>query len=219
MPKLRPWKKASLKVITKIEWEAEHRPKRMLRMIIIVRMRTSGSYFMDVLRSNNPDLRTIYWEIKNSQERDDSTRFHLKVVEMSAELLRARGYKAFWLLGQIEFKLERSYGSAGRSDNQAETRTSTTRAKATGSSQSTKTRNEPNEQLDPTEKNQVKEKADNAESEGKTTTAKSILSKYQVNTPALSKDGLSGASPTIGTSKIPTEGSEESNPVNSSAEM
>lgn len=218
VPKLKPWRKASLKVVTRIEWEAEHKPKRMIRMNVIVPWRATGSYFMDVLRSNNPDLRTKYWEIKNVQERDDSTRFHLKVDEMSVELLRARGYKAFWLLDEIEFRLDRSYGGAGGSDKQAETRTSTT-AKATVTSRSTKTRNEPNVSMDSTGKNQVKEKADNVETGVKTRTANSTPSKNKVPIPAPSKGGLGGASPVTGTSNDPTGGSKEPNPVNCSTSM
>ena len=86
------------------------KPMRMLRMSVIVPWRTNGKYFMDVLRSHNPDLKTRYWEIKHVQERSDSTKFQLKVDEESAEILRSRNFRAYWLVHQIEFKMERGGG-------------------------------------------------------------------------------------------------------------
>lgn len=60
VPRLKPWKNATLTVVTISEWEAMNRPKKMLRMSVIVSWRSTGCYFMDVLRSNNPELRTKY---------------------------------------------------------------------------------------------------------------------------------------------------------------
>lgn len=113
VPRLKPWKNAALIIITMSEWEAINRPGRMMRMSVIVQWRTSGKYFMDVLRSNNPELRTKYWEIKNIQNRGDSTKLHLKVDEVSADLLRSWNYKAHWLLDVAEFRLERGNGVPG----------------------------------------------------------------------------------------------------------
>lgn len=107
VPTMRPWKNATLKVVTMDEWETMNRPKRMLRMCVTVPWRTTGNYFMDVLRSNNPELRTRYWEIKNVQDRGNSTRLYLKVDDVSAELLESWGFKAYWLLDSIEFKYDR----------------------------------------------------------------------------------------------------------------
>lgn len=131
VPQLKPWRKASLKVMTKVEWETMHKPKRMLRMSVVVPWPATGAYFMDVLRSNNPELKTKYWEIKNVHDRGDGTKFYLKVDEVSAELLRARGYKAFWLLDVIQFKLERAYGGAGGSNTQAGAGTSSAKSSST----------------------------------------------------------------------------------------
>lgn len=66
---------------------------------------------MDVFRSNNPGLRTKYWEIKNTQNWNDKTKFNLKVDEVSGELLRVNCYKVHWLLDAIEFKMERGNGA------------------------------------------------------------------------------------------------------------
>lgn len=110
-PKLKPWRQAALKLLTKNEWEAICKPKRMFRMSVIVPWRTTGAYFMEILRSNNPGLRTKYWEIKNTQNWDDSTKFTLKIDEVSAEILRFNGYKVHWLLDVIEFRLERGKGA------------------------------------------------------------------------------------------------------------
>lgn len=108
VPKLNPWKNAALRLVTKSEWETICKPKRMVRMNVLVPWCTTSSYFMDVLRSNNPELRTKYWEIKNVQSWSDSTKFHLKIDETSVELLKAKGFKAHWLLDVVEFKFARN---------------------------------------------------------------------------------------------------------------
>lgn len=109
VPKLKPWRDAALRVVSKSEWQTMCKPKRMIRMSVIVPWQTTGSYFLDILRSNNPELRTSYWEIKHTQHWDKSTKFHLKVDETSVQLLQARNYRVHWLLDVIVFKIERGH--------------------------------------------------------------------------------------------------------------
>lgn len=129
VPKLKPWRKSvPLRLVTKSEWEAICKPKRMLKMSVFVPWRTTGSYFMEVLRSNNPELKTKYWEIKNTQNWYEGTKLILRVDEVSVEILRAKNWKAFWLLDFIEFKLEKGYRppAAAVGASQSESKTGTT---------------------------------------------------------------------------------------------
>lgn len=105
VPRLKPWENASLKLMKKSEWEKK---KKMVRMSVVVPWQTSGNYFLDVLRSNNPNLKTRDWDINYVELRGDSTAIFLKVDEVSAEILRHNNYKAFWLLDEIKFAPRRS---------------------------------------------------------------------------------------------------------------
>lgn len=106
-PRLRPWRLARLKLVTKAEWEAEYKPKRMLRMSVVVPWRATATYFMQVLRSNNPFLKTRNWEVRHSEDWGDRTKFYLKVDETSVEMLRERNFRVHWLLNVITFRLDR----------------------------------------------------------------------------------------------------------------
>lgn len=107
-PKLKPWKNASLTLITIQEWETMMSNRKMFRMSVKVPWRTTGGYFLDVLRAHNPELRTKYWDIKSIQDRGEYTMIFLKVDEISLESLRSRSFKAHWLLDELVFKLERA---------------------------------------------------------------------------------------------------------------
>lgn len=108
VPKLRPFKEPALKIITQLEWEAAYKPKRMMRMSVIVPWETTPAYFMQVLRSNNPFLKTRYWEVKHVENWGERTKICLKVDDTSVDMLKERNFKAFWLLNVIKFKLERT---------------------------------------------------------------------------------------------------------------
>lgn len=60
VPRPNPWEGASLRLIRKEEWETE-RQSKMVRVSVVVPWRTTGNYFLDILRSNNPNLRTRCW--------------------------------------------------------------------------------------------------------------------------------------------------------------
>lgn len=128
VPKLKPWKNAALRLITKDEWETIYKPKRMIRMSVLVPWCTTSAYFMNVLRSNNPELRTKYWEIKNVQSWNNSTKFHLKIDETSVELLKAKGFKAHWLLDVVEFKFARNRPSTAEAGSSTQTTATVTDA-------------------------------------------------------------------------------------------
>lgn len=63
VPKLEPFRKASLKLMRKMEWEASHKPKKMLPMSVSVPWKTTTKYFLDVLRAHNLFLQTKYWDV------------------------------------------------------------------------------------------------------------------------------------------------------------
>lgn len=118
VPRLRPWNGASLKLLTKREWDAMNKPQRMLRMTVVSPWRVSAAYFMKVLRSHNPQLRTRQWEIKHVEDRGERTKFYLKVDETSVGILRAKGFKAFWLVDALEFRLEKPRQEADKDRNE-----------------------------------------------------------------------------------------------------
>lgn len=126
VPKLKPWRGASLELVTKARWTELNNLKKKVRMSVLVPWRTSGTYFLDVLRSHNPELKTRNWEIKGMQDRGEATLFYLRVDEVSANVLQSRNYRAHWLLDSIEFRLERQRKSTQtlqnlEKDNEVET--------------------------------------------------------------------------------------------------
>lgn len=104
VPRLKPFKGASLTLMRKSDWVN----RAMVRMSVVVPWSTTGNYFLDVLRSNNPSLKTRCWDIKYTEDRGDSTAIFLKVDVESAEILRSNNFKAFWLLDEITFVPKRS---------------------------------------------------------------------------------------------------------------
>lgn len=113
-PKLKPWKGASLRLMKKSEWEKK---KKMVRMSVIVPWLTSGNYFLEILRSNNPNLKTRDWELKYIEVRGDSTAIFLRIDEESADILRHNNFKAFWLLDEITFVPKRGTKTTERQTN------------------------------------------------------------------------------------------------------
>lgn len=108
VPKLRPWREASLMVMPKREWIELNKPGKMTKLSVLVPWNTSAEYFLNVLRTDNQELRTLYWEIKYVQERDESTLFLVKVDERSLEILQAWNFKAYWLMDVLTFRVARN---------------------------------------------------------------------------------------------------------------
>lgn len=235
VPNMKPWRNAALSVMTKAEWELINRPRKMYRMSVVVPWRTTGEYFLDVLRSHNPELRTRYWEIKNVQDRGASMKFNLKVDDISAGLLQSRNYRAHWLLDVIHFRMDRGK-NPGTSERNEHTETSggeknATRADGTSgadkNSEAGGSTDRANE-AEPEKESGAPETKVNAptETEGAPNTPRFFraFGRSSERTPTFSKRGTRGASQIgnktkTGTSKTATENSKVINPADGSIKL